>query len=246
MSAIDNFVSEIRLLAGRLIPQYWYECKGQTLPVADNQSLFEQIGYRYGGSGANFALPNLTDPAPNLRYIICSQGIRPDPSLGLGTALIGEVRYIAALPAGCRDAFPADGRVLEIGFLQATFAILGTRFGGNGSTTFGLPSLPGLSPSNGPAIAPLLCVFGIFPREDSFYSDAYVSEIRQMALQFTARGWLPCQGQSVGLNAAPALLALISDRFGPPVGERFNLPNLPTVGGVPFVINAQGLWPDPN
>lgn len=245
MSAIDNFTSEIRLLAGRLLPQYWYECKGQTLSVSDNQSLFDQIGYRYGGSGANFALPNLAEPAPNLRYIICSLGIRPDPNLGLGTALMGEIRYIAGLPTGCRDALPADGRLLNINSAQATFAILGTRFGGNGTTTFALPTLPGLSPSNGPSIAPLLCVLGIFPQEDSFYSDAYISEIRQMALLFTARGWLPCQGQSISLNASPALGSLTIDRFGPLVSARFNLPNLPDVAGIPFVINAQGIYPDP-
>lgn len=243
MSAIDNFTSEIRLWAGSRLPQYWLACNGQSLSVADHQPLFDQIGYRYGGSGATFALPNLVAPT-NLRYMICTLGIRPDPNGGLGTALMGEIRYLVGLPTGCRDAVPADGRLLNINAFIATFTILGTRFGGNGTSTFALPTLPGLSPANGPAIAPLFCVFGIYPQPDAFYSDAYISEIRQMALQFTARGWLPCLGESLQINFFAALYSLVGDRFDEGNNQRFLTPNLPNVGEIPFVMNAQGLYPD--
>ena len=39
-----------------------------------------------------------------------------------------------------------NGQLLAISQNQALFAILGTTFGGNGQTTFGLPDLRGRSP----------------------------------------------------------------------------------------------------
>ncbi len=38
---------------------------------------------------------------------------------------------------------PCDGRLLQITQYQALYALLGIRFGGNGTTTFGLPDLRG-------------------------------------------------------------------------------------------------------
>ncbi len=38
---------------------------------------------------------------------------------------------------------PCDGRLLQISQYQALYSLLGTQFGGNGSTTFGLPDLRG-------------------------------------------------------------------------------------------------------
>ncbi len=38
---------------------------------------------------------------------------------------------------------PCDGRLLPIASYQALYTLLGTRFGGNGVTTFGLPDLRG-------------------------------------------------------------------------------------------------------
>jgi microcystin-dependent protein len=52
--------------------------------------------------------------------------------------------------------FACDGRLLQIQAYAALYAILGTRFGGNGTTNFALPNLsgrivvgPGLAPSGG-------------------------------------------------------------------------------------------------
>lgn len=48
-----------------------------------------------------------------------------------------------------------DGQILPISQNQALFSILGTTFGGNGSTTFGLPDLRGrvpVHPGNGIAL----------------------------------------------------------------------------------------------
>jgi microcystin-dependent protein len=42
--------------------------------------------------------------------------------------------------------FPCDGRTLNIAQYQALFSLLGTTYGGNGQTTFGLPDLRGRVP----------------------------------------------------------------------------------------------------
>jgi microcystin-dependent protein len=52
-----------------------------------------------------------------------------------------------------------DGTLLPINQNQPLFALLGTQFGGNGTTTFGLPSLPDISPG----VRYFIAVQGIFP-----------------------------------------------------------------------------------
>jgi microcystin-dependent protein len=45
--------------AGSSTPTGWLLCAGQSLPTASYTALFGAIGYTYGGSGANFSLPDL-------------------------------------------------------------------------------------------------------------------------------------------------------------------------------------------
>jgi microcystin-dependent protein len=58
---------------------------------------------------------------------------------------LGEIRAFGFnfAPSGW---FPCDGRTLAISQYAALFAILGTNYGGNGSTTFQLPNLQGRVP----------------------------------------------------------------------------------------------------
>lgn len=53
-----------------------------------------------------------------------------------------------------------DGQILQISQNTALFALLGTNFGGNGQTTFGLPKLAGPAAAVGYYIA----LQGIFPQ----------------------------------------------------------------------------------
>jgi len=48
-----------------------------------------------------------------------------------------------------------NGQLLAIGQNQALFALLGTQFGGNGTTTFGLPDLRGQTPISAGNNAPV-------------------------------------------------------------------------------------------
>ena len=47
--------------AGVTAPDGWLSCNGATLAVSNYKSLFNVIGYTYGGAGANFDLPTIAD-----------------------------------------------------------------------------------------------------------------------------------------------------------------------------------------
>jgi len=51
------------LYAGSSDPTGWMLCNGRSLVVATYQDLFNKIGYRYGGSGLNFNIPNMAGKA---------------------------------------------------------------------------------------------------------------------------------------------------------------------------------------
>jgi microcystin-dependent protein len=69
-------------------------------------------------------------------------------------AFIGEIKIFAGNFAPQSWAF-CDGQLLSIASNTALFAILGTIYGGDGRTTFGLPDLRGQAPmhtGNGPGL----------------------------------------------------------------------------------------------
>jgi microcystin-dependent protein len=57
-------------------------------------------------------------------------------------------------------AMPADGRLIPISQNTALFSILGTNFGGNGTTNFALPDLRKFAPQG---LQYSICVLGIYP-----------------------------------------------------------------------------------
>lgn len=59
------YVGEIRMFAGNFAPNGWMFCDGQTLPISENETLFQLIGTMYGGDGeSTFNLPNLQSRIP--------------------------------------------------------------------------------------------------------------------------------------------------------------------------------------
>lgn len=61
----DPYVGEIRMFAGTFAPVDWAFCNGQTVAIADYDTLFNLIGTTYGGDGeASFNLPDLRGRAP--------------------------------------------------------------------------------------------------------------------------------------------------------------------------------------
>ena len=73
-------VSEIKLLAGVLVPTNWVRADGSLLPISSYTALFSLIGTTYGGDArTTFALPDLRSAAPNpsAGYFMCINGASP-------------------------------------------------------------------------------------------------------------------------------------------------------------------------
>jgi microcystin-dependent protein len=59
------YIGEIRMFAGNFAPAGWAFCDGQTLPISENDTLFNLIGTTYGGDGQEtFKLPDLQSRVP--------------------------------------------------------------------------------------------------------------------------------------------------------------------------------------
>jgi microcystin-dependent protein len=59
------YVGEIRMFAGNFAPAGWALCQGQTMAIAENDTLFQLIGTTYGGDGQEtFNLPDLQSRMP--------------------------------------------------------------------------------------------------------------------------------------------------------------------------------------
>lgn len=99
------------------------------------------------------------------------QGIQGPPgttAFGTGTGVAGDSgQYDCVLGTVSLTASPsrgnglvADGRLLSIAQNTALFALLGTTYGGNGTTTFALPDLDAAAPNG---MTYMICTEGIFP-----------------------------------------------------------------------------------
>ncbi|WP_336987047.1 phage tail protein [Altererythrobacter aquiaggeris] len=87
----------------------------------------------------------------------------PAPAMAGTDVYLGE---IFAVPFNfCpRGSALADGKLMAISQNTALFSLLGTQFGGDGRTTFGLPDLRGkLTAENGGNIRYCIVTQGIFP-----------------------------------------------------------------------------------
>lgn len=76
----------------------------------------------------------------------------------VGTILLFAFNY--APDDGC-NWMPCYGQTLQIYQYQALFAVLGTKYGGDGTTTFGLPNLKGSEPD--PNMGYFIATAGLFP-----------------------------------------------------------------------------------
>ena len=104
----------------------------------------------YGGNPYEFLMKNTVagevgfrkaQGGQGLNYIICIAGSWPSEGGPLvETPLLGEVQLFAGNFAPSGWAL-CQGQLMSITLNTALFSILGTSYGGNGITTFGLPDL---------------------------------------------------------------------------------------------------------
>lgn len=58
------------LFAGLTTPANALDCDGAVYDTSAQPDLFAVLGYRFGGSGSTFQVPNLAAPAAGLKYVI--------------------------------------------------------------------------------------------------------------------------------------------------------------------------------
>jgi len=154
-----SYLGDVRAMSFGTVPEGWTPCKGQLLPIIQNEALFALLGTTFGGNGqTDFALPSLAGmPAGGgafLNYCICVKGAQ-------ATVILGEVR---AMPFGFTPPgwMPCQGQLLPIGSNTGLFSLLMTTYGGDGEASFGLPSLAALQAEPG-TLQYCIAVQGAYP-----------------------------------------------------------------------------------
>jgi microcystin-dependent protein len=153
--------------------------------------------------------------------------------------VVGQLVLFASnfTPAG---TLACDGSTAPIEQWPELAELLGTTFGGDGTTTFGLPNIPSASMrwvivTDGPAFGS--GQFGL------------LGEVRPMVVpppagSSTAETWLPCDGRELQINRSIALYALLGTTFGGDGRTTFAVPNLPPLAGsISWWIAQNGMFP---
>ena len=155
-------VETITLTADQ-IPQHTHPLKASSNPATDTapggrilaQTRANRL-YQTGAPSANLAAATVTStggsqphtnmqPFRCLNFIIATAAFPPSGGDG-SDALIGEVRpfpFPIAYNAGLGGWLPCDGQLLSIVDHPSLFAVIGTTYGGDGVTTFGVPDMRG-------------------------------------------------------------------------------------------------------
>lgn len=260
---MDFMTGQFILTALSFAPTGTLACNGQSASIASYTDLYEILGTAYGGNGTtNFNLPNLPPvqaATGTLNWVLVTEGA-PYPS-GM-EALLGEVRLLPIAPpqgsALAQSFVPAEGQPLSISDNQALFALMGTQYGGNGTTTFAMPKLDPVRATNGPAIPYWVCMAGTFPPiggnsvvpiANDYLFPTYLGSVLQLAYapnyaqQIKSLGL--CLGQTMQINEWQAVFSLLGTTYGGNGTMNFLLPNLPVGPGVltqnALVIN--GIYP---
>jgi microcystin-dependent protein len=233
MSAMSG---EVRLFAGNFDHDPWMSCDGRSLPVGGALiQLGGTLGYKFGSDGTRFRIPTLASPAPGIRYIISPQGM-----FYVMDGNLGEITLFGGIEMP-KNAAPCDGRLLPIAGNHPLFSLLGTTFGGNGTSNFALPKLP----DRAPGVQYIICIKGSFPtRSTEFWPAGTMGEIRLFAGGFEPKEWSFCDGRSLILAQETALFSILGYTFGGDVNRTFRLPNLPDpFPGTKYIICTAGVYP---
>jgi microcystin-dependent protein len=104
------------------VPSGFLECNGASVSTSTYADLFAVIGYTYGGSGANFNVPDLTDRTivnkSNTKNLAQTGGANTVSRTGNVTGNVGNTTIITA-------EMPSHAHM-------CTYASMGTPYGGSG------------------------------------------------------------------------------------------------------------------
>jgi microcystin-dependent protein len=176
---------------------------------------------------------NNVQPSLAMTRVIATQGIFPSQVGSSGpAAFIGQVATYAgdslSLPGGWARA---EGQLLSIAQNPALFSILGTTYGGNGTTTFALPDLRGRVSVGADGSHPLGMTFGAeFPSLTTSQMPAHGHTVPGGGVTGGAGGSAPVSNYqpSLALNYLIATSGIFPSRD---TGEGFD-PSSPILGQI--------------
>jgi microcystin-dependent protein len=152
-SITNKIIGSISLFPYDCIPPGWVACEGQNLNLSSNFPLFALLVNIYGGDGnKNFGIPDLRSAAPiyyGIKYAICVTGVYPDLSDGDNwNDYMGSINlYAFKFRSGTSKSTECNGNNFAVGSNKSLFNLLGTKYGGDGNSDFGIPDLRGAVPS---------------------------------------------------------------------------------------------------
>jgi microcystin-dependent protein len=143
------YLGQVEFMAENFCPAGWLPADGRLLRKDQYDTLFSMLGTTYGGDGkTNFALPKVaamrTASGAMLTPCIEAAGAPPPRPPAKPDAYVflylSQVEFLTAnfCPEGW---LPADGRLLQLVQYRNLFSVMGTRYGGDGITTFALPKV---------------------------------------------------------------------------------------------------------
>jgi microcystin-dependent protein len=148
---MGGFTGQVKTFAGNFSAKNWAYCNGQVVDINDeNQNLFPLIKNSYGGDGnTTFAMPDTraidadlnvvpTSDTTYFRQHICING--QSPLTASLDSFLGTLTVSASCTFNTDIWFPCDAQILAISENSALFSLLGTTYGGDGRTAFGLPA----------------------------------------------------------------------------------------------------------
>jgi microcystin-dependent protein len=179
-------------------------------------------------------------------------GFRPTspPPLAVGEPFLGEVRMFAGNFAPQGWTF-CDGQLLQINQYQALYSLLGTTYGGDGFSTFGLPDLRGRVPfhsGNGPGLDPIqlgqkggLARVTLNPAQMPSHNHGLLGHSGPGQGGIPLDRTLACT-QIRGLYGAPANMPMAADAISV-VGGSGAHENMPPFVGLNYIIALDGSFP---
>lgn len=205
------------------------------IALAENQMPVHSHGYPTIGStetAGGGQAHSTVQPSLGLKFGITTQGLYPSQN-GSDTAgtpnnpYLGQVRLFSnsANPSGVSNA---DGADISIAQNTALFSLLGTLYGGNGQTTFGLPDLQGRTPigrGQGPGMSQR--VLGEQPGNE----DVTLTEAQ-----------MPAHTHTIPLEAEGGVGGTITN----PTGGDQSVDNMQPSLVINFLIRLQGVVPNPD
>lgn len=230
-------LGKITLFPYDFAPANWTFCDGRTLPISENDVLFNMLSTTYGGDGLDtFAVPDLRSIAPkNCNYCIAVGGYFGELRY---EGIVGETFLAAANPTE-RNVKECAGQSLAKSQYMLLNTYMGTSFGGDDKNL----KLPDLRSKTTPDPKYVMAVEGSTP-EFPAPRTLLVGEIVLLPYDRQLDSLAHCDGTLLLKQQNTALYALLGNRFGGNA-QQFALPDLRSVApkGFTYYMSLQGVLP---